>query len=146
MDKRFFYNYPFFVFGIIISTYNPRFQIRKGFVFFSLLLSISIFYLNMSVENLVLYPVLLISGVFVLLYIGRCLQKVNKLSYILQYVAYSSMVSYFFHRQIYSPLSFFSYDSIIYKRILAFVLFIPLVFILSYWIQKIYDKVILKLK
>ena len=146
MDERFFYYYPFFVFGIIISTYNPRFQVRKWLAFFSFLMSLSVFYLNLSVKNLVLYPIVLISGVFVLLYIGRCLQKVDKISCFLQYVAYSSMASYFFHRQIYSPLSFFSYDSIIYKRILAFVLFIPLVFLLSYGIQKIYDKIVLKLK
>lgn len=145
IDTRVFVYYPLYALGLYISetTVLDRVTQNKLIILLSLILSLLLYFGAIYYEWLV-YPFILI-GIILILSVCRFLKN-ERIKTIISFVSYSSLCAYLFHRQIYTVVS-----GVLRKlghSELAFVLLIglPICIILSWVIQKVYDRILKKLK
>lgn len=137
LDYRVLMYMPFYFLGIYLTP-SQFLEYCKKYGFYFLILGIIL----MLIPTKILI-VKLISRLLFIIAIGKVAStiveycKSNKIWTLLSIISYSSMCAYFFHRQIYSIGLEFS----IPLSVLPF-----LIFIISYFIQKAYDKLLAKVK
>lgn len=91
-------------------------------------------YLQLVVAALAIAP---------LYYVGTFLKRWNNLRKLFLKLGYASMCAYLFHRQFYSVLKVLIGD---FTFITAYLFAFPILLIISYAIQKIYDAILIKMK
>lgn len=140
IDERLYYYWPFFYIGLMIKEKNYHTLIRKNYI--TTILSF-ILYLTTSItvgENFsILTFVCAISFIYTIANISYILFGKQHNNKIIEYISYSSMCAYLFHRPLY-----YCFQKIIgsFNLFIAFFVCLPTVIILSWLIQKTYDTII----
>lgn len=155
VDTRFFYYFPCFMLGILLSKYNKEDFINLKSVIISIIIILLTIKLYLASENIsenilgyMLISIISISGTIIILFISKILAKNNIIVKLMSPIAYGSMVSYMFHRQILATIEKFIYwpeDGLSRLLFLVFIC-VPLILIFGYYIQYAYDKLLTKLK
>lgn len=133
IDFRYVYYMPFYMMGLCITPDNFL-NISTKFGTPSIIFAILLLLLGKHhfVLDIIVNLFLIIGGVSIASLLSRFVVG-TKSHHVVKLISYSSMCAYFFHRQLYA-LGIISYLPIY---------FIPiLVFIVSYYIQVIYDRVV----
>lgn len=133
IDSRYVHYMPFYMMGLFITP-NNFLKISTKLGVLSITFAILFFLFGKH------HFVLDIIGNLLIIFVGGCIASLlsrfvvgSKCRHVVKWISYSSMCAYFFHRQLYA-LGIISNLSIY---------FIPiLVFIMSYYIQVIYDRII----
>lgn len=147
VDSRFFYYYIVYCLGVIIAiNYKKRcvsiFKSPKSLII--LLVYIPLFFVLFSgCCNRLLMMVSGYIGIIVMLNISMLLSNFKNLTFhkVVNVVSYSSMCMYLFHREIYWALLKLYHPVTAWGGIsYLFIIGLPIVFGISYGIQKLYDK------
>lgn len=140
MDERVYFYWIFFCIGLFIKENNYHTLINKNYSF-PIFSTILYFVISSRIgQSFNMFTVIcafsFIYSIASITYfiLGR-FQKVR----VLEFLSYSSMCAYLFHRPIYACLYKIHGP---FNLITAYVICIPIVVILSYLVQKIYDKFI----
>lgn len=148
IDPRIYYYYIVYFGGIICAKYHYYKKLNLKLLFsISSVIYIGLFiWLTKSGNRLIMMTEGYL-GIYVILYvcnqIGKQIQNNNKLKSLISFLSFASMCAYLFHREIYWALLYLwtpksDWGVIIY----LFCIGVPLVFFISYYIQRIYDKAI----
>lgn len=153
VDPRFFYYYTVYVLGLFCALYESKtitkiLQSKKSLI--CLVIYIPILTILSYYHNRLLMMIIGYFGAFVILnlsvIIGGYAKKYKQLVRMINFLSFGSMCAYLFHREIYwlfleiyNPKSDWGIVSYL------FIAALPVVFIVSYWIQKLYDQVAQKL-
>lgn len=139
IDTRFFLYYPLYVFGLFVSTTDWLEKIINNMAIKIVLFIVSVlsFFLARHYEFFSYFFVF--GGIFSLLSVCKTIEtSVHK--GIINYISYSSLSTYLFHRQFYSII-----DNIIGNHLIVLILVaFPLCICLSWIIQKTYDHLLQK--
>lgn len=140
-DRRLYLYLPFYVVGLNLSKNNfESFMNKKTMVLTAIVLIAFINFLKM--HSLIFEYLFLICGVTFLLSCGYVVYR-PKTNLIITRLAYSSMCAYLFHRQFYKftiiLMKFFD-DNMSFLPLPIALLSVALLFLISYYIQKFYDR------
>ena len=153
IDPRFILYYPFYILGML----TPPFIIRKicnnlPLAFISTLVFVICYFIPEPSGWMfnVLYSIRILAGLIIIFCISHsCASFINHSSKYLKWLgaaAYLSMAAYMFHRQI--IIIFYHLWWPADKFLLAvyfFTVIFPVIFLLSYFIQSSYDKLLAKI-
>ena len=159
IDFRFIFNLFFYLTGLcisslctIVSYINKKVSLMAGGGRFLIAICLVAIYVIMLIllryyNNIGPYRMLTNTmGVFCMIlfvYMQKSLLKHEKL---ICFLAYTSMSCYLFHRFVYwAVLSFFKPKETIFLTIYMYMVAVPVCFVFSYFIQKIYDRFICKI-
>lgn len=149
-DKNLLFYFPFYVIGLFVpknsigAIYRNKLMYLGGAVFVGFMA----FYLYQGCgdNSFLLWMgryLIMISGIVFLFSIAEILAKSTFFSKMLCFVSIASMVAYLFHRQFYFVIAKIIGDANGYLSIFtALLIAVPVSFIVSYYIQKLYDRVI----
>lgn len=140
IDTRFFLYFPLYVFGLFASITDWIERIINNISIRSIFIIVSVFLFFMAKNYEIFKYFLVFVGIFALLSISKSIE-ISKLRGIINFISYSSLSAYLFHRQFYSMFKNFFGDHFIYLILVAF----PLCICVSWAIQKIYDSIIQRL-
>lgn len=147
VDNRFFYYFPCFVLGLILPT--SFFEISKkswklfvpAFSFFIVLAFSKNWEEGPFIANFILMSLISIWGTHSIIFLSNLLTKIPSGGGIIKFVSYISMTAYMFHRQIIYIIYHIYWPTDGIVRILyLYVVCLPIIILLSYFIQKTYDK------
>lgn len=139
-DERLVFYFLFYYIGIISSGENKK---ADGIHIILLGISISLFgLLSFLTEHYVAdgYILRILNAgslVVILIESGKIISKCKKISKVLYLVSYSSMCAYLFHREFYGI--FFNYAGSV-PVWFAYCVLVPVLIVLAYWAQKMYDR------
>jgi surface polysaccharide O-acyltransferase-like enzyme len=128
--------FPFYVIGILLTTENIKTMLKIKLPFKLLFLALWIL-ITVMTRDIFAIPI----GVLLLIWFSDYLTKCVKIKKIFTYISYSSMFAYLFHRAFYSLLAFLPYTSE-WLRVAEIIAIGIGTFILSYFMQKGYDKIV----
>lgn len=148
VDNRFFYYFTIYEAGILFSKHVPvstqnRFYASKSLFIVGCILYVSCLFWVLYQPRTICMMV----GGFIgtaLLVLSSCrLTHVFKSVRLINFFSYGSMAAYLFHRQIYYiGLSVYSPVDEYWKAIYMIAVILPIVFIISYYIQHYYDRLL----
>lgn len=97
--------------------------------------------LPISIDTYLINLVISIAGLFVIISLSQALCLSNMVVLVTNKISYASMAMYMFHRQFFCVVMFFASLGGITRlpMILAELIFLPLLIIVSFYIQKVYD-------
>ena len=148
IDQRFYMYYPTYCVGLFLSSNQSVERIISSNLTGLILIAItSCLYFVVNSSSALKY-IYLATGICSLLFIAKKIEN-ESISRIVNFVAYSSMCAYLFHRHIYTGLSIVLSYLGIEGDIPAWVLvvtFFPICIIISYYIQSSYDLFLRKTK
>jgi hypothetical protein len=152
MDRRFFYYFPCFIFGIILASknlkkYGENWKILFCSLFAFILSIYFIKYVHIALSIYLLRAIIATSGLFIVLFISYKFSACKFVVFIATHIAYASMGAYLFHRQILSVIRSYIYwpeDGYLRLFYLVFIC-LPLIMFTGYYIQFFYDKLLIKL-
>lgn len=150
IEPYIFLFYPIYTLGLFTSREWIN-RIKSSVLATALLLGLS--FVGLLIPNYT-PPIKLFLSIFTscvgtlsLLGMSEILSRSNWISIVMQWVAYSSLCAYLFHRQVYSLLhSLFNHFNIPLCLLTLWIVFLPCAFITSWIIQRIYDNIITSTK
>lgn len=153
VNKVFYLYYPFYALGLMIPSNSLEFIYRKKFLFLPLSMTLFAAIVLATSDRSDYFIgggiyVAMISGLVMLFIAATVINGLSKgLTKIFLGISYSSMVAYLFHRQLYFMIIYAIGDSN-QKLSLVKALFVavPIIFAVSFLVQKSYDFLIEKCK
>ena len=148
IDCCFFLYFPFYVMGLLLSKkiISDIYRYRYPCVVCSFFLFFFFTWLTYGMADFYLGGgrfLAMLSGLVFLFSLSPAINKSEMATKALYYVSYSSMTAYLFHRQIYLSLALLLGDSNKELNLFTAACFaVPCVFVISYMLQKTYDKLI----
>lgn len=152
VDARIYYYYIVYFIGIVCAQYaseKSKLLSNSNVVFIiALLIYLIVFYmLFFHTEKRLIMMAEGYLGIFVILNIcsriEKMVEKRDRFKELISFLSYASMCAYLFHREIYWLLLKIKHPQTNWGTILyLFFIGVPIVFFLSYYIQKYYDKAI----
>ena len=146
IDRRFWYYFPCFALGSILSKFEVRDLLNRQIIGVSLII-VSIIIAAVELDVITVQPylraVISICGVFLVLLFSHWIAKIRNSRRLLLFLAEASFVSYLFHRQafhFFENAVFWPEDGFIRWCYLLFVC-IPLILLFSYFLQRSFNKV-----
>lgn len=145
IDPRFFWCFPMYYIGLCVGRKKSILnKLTSNHYAGILFLATSVFQIILKIkrpdEFIYIEYVTLPFGILFILYVSRLMSHplINKVTSL---IAYSSMSAYLFHREIYILL-FDAYNSLHFNYPYWFsaITFLPICFVVCYFIQKVYDK------
>ena len=138
-DRRMIMYFPFYVLGLNI----PNKIVEKTLNIYTLLLSIGVFigFCFIGSDNIVLQIIQALTGVFAILSFSKIVYN-DKIQIPIAFIAEASMCAYLFHRPIYTIITVLlrKVSSYQYMPLLIAVISVIVVFIIGYYIQRLYNK------
>lgn len=113
-------------------------KIRIWLLFVSIAAFIAFVYVNSIVGFFVFEYLFELACLVFLFEIGKLLEKIKILSIVFDKLSYASMVAYLFHRQYFGLFVFLNLINILS----AYLLILPSLFVISYFVQFGYDKLL----
>lgn len=149
VDRRFFYYWPCFAVGVILSRYSINSFVKS---WRTIVLALSVFsavsilhYFELVSLPEWLYRLMIaLAGVFVIISLSQVAARSQFMVKVCSILSYLSMAAYLFHRQIIDIVEKYIYwpqDGLI--RIIYLILVcLPVVLLIGYIIQRLYDKLL----
>lgn len=152
IDRRFFYYWPCFALGVILA----RFELTNYLKSWGVILAGLVLFVGISIAHLHdigsapqwLYRVLIsITGTCLILCISQMISGIRAIAKSSIIISYLSMSAYLFHRQIVDIIEkFIFWPEEGWFRVIYLVFFcLPVVLLLGYAIQKLYDIIVDKI-
>ena len=149
VDNRFFYYLTIYEAGIIFSKHIPI-RLQKQFYVSNLIFIMGCIIYTICLLWVVYHPNILCMmiggfiGCGLLLLISERIANTYNFSRLINFFSYGSMAAYLFHRQIfYIGLSVYDPTDMWKKIIYLVAIVLPIIFIISYYIQRYYDRLII---
>lgn len=144
IDSRIFWCFPCYCVGILIGRHSKYMDILSsmmvGMVSF-VLLSFQFVFLFYYSEELPYFKYTTIpTGIVFVLFLSKQIGMIPNVDEIIMVISYGSMCAYLFHRAIYAFLMvIYNWLGLDYPYWFSLVVFCPICFYISYYIQKWYD-------
>ncbi len=143
VDNRLLMLMPVYIIGVLLSGEDIRTFLRRELIIVSFALYAVGLFICKHYNSIIIQTVLIVLGIELLLGIGFLLDKSRRVSTILQRISQGGMVAYLFHRQFFGVIKMiFPNDNQWY----IFIISLPLLFVISYYFQILYEKLIKSLK
>lgn len=147
VDIVFYLYYPFYVLGLILPSATLKYVYNKKILLPCSLVMFTFCVVMAKETNDYNTYMAMISGLVALLLIADFVLKFEKVAIPLFWISNSSMVAYLFHRQFYFVITKFIGDSNQELSLpIALCVAVPIIFTISFALQKFYDLILLKCK
>lgn len=141
-DERLGFYFLFYLFGVLfaqkklIDNKNNLYSLLVAIVVFMVVGSVSVYW---QMDNTFLRMLLAGVLVIILMEIGKVFDKSKRIRRGLYYISYSSMCAYLFHRIILGLIFYYYPDVPVWG---VYCILVPILFVLCYYIQRTYDRMI----
>lgn len=144
LDGRVALFFPFYAAGLMCSnclkTVNDKFNFK--YLIVSMFCFFLFVYINSKSINIFWKYLYQISFLVLIIEIGKLAILKNRLKKILIFISYASMSAYLFHRQFFGVIELFIGKFPVWA---AYFIILPILLMISYFIQYVYDLIIYKL-
>lgn len=148
VDSRVWMYWPFYCLGLILGS---RVEIKNRFNLLVLLSSFILFVCtvllmtkvsDITAVNYVVAYIMMTAFIVFICEVGMICEKISFLCRILKAISYGSMAAYLFHRQLFGFIKMLTGE---FPIAVAYLIVLPVTFVIMYWVQLIYDKIVKKL-
>ena len=151
VESYVFLMFPMYALGLLLPReITNKAKANRAIVVVGLVLFVALFQVvkilsDYELLSLFLKLICLLGGVIFVLGISELLVRVSFTRKAFEWVAYSSLCAYLFHRQVYSVMhSIMKHFGVSINIAILWLLFLSVALICAYLIQKIYDSLLLK--
>lgn len=142
MDLRLFLYYPFYMMGLFLRSKGFGFneKIQPPYIITACVAETLLIFFTYDANNIFIKTICSIPIVFIAIEIGKLCTKIKWVVSVMSHISYAGLVAYLFHRQLLGFLQTIFGKFNIY---FAYIIILPLVFLISYYIQILFDRIML---
>lgn len=139
IDYRVVYLFAFYGAGLLFQNIELDSKIRIPLLLIGIVAFVGFSILDLKVSVYIFDYLYKIAFVVTVFEFGKIIQKSHIISKIFVWISYASMVAYLFHRQYFSCIHKITGN---FEIVISYLLYLPLLLVISFFIQRSYDKLI----